>query len=62
MKENHDEKDCLPNGKRERSKADQRDLGRPPGDREHFLAEVESQRGGGVQIEIGVMDHVETPE
>ena len=52
----------LPHGKGQRRDTDQDDLGGAPRNREDHLAEVETQGGRRVQVQIDMMHQVKAPE
>ena len=52
----------LPRRLRQRSQTDQNDLARAPGQRKQHFAEVKPQGGGGIHIEVGMVDHMEAPQ
>jgi len=62
MKHDGEHEQSLVNGESPGSYSDENDLCRAPRHRSGELAEVEAQRGGCVEIEIGVMDGVIPPE
>lgn len=62
MEEDAGDEPGLPEEVSGRREADEQDLRRAPGNGREQFAEVEAERGGGVEIEIDVMDKVESPE
>src|SRR5258708_35552894 len=62
MKKNRREQDRLPDPELKNARSDENDLHRTVCDRQRELAEMKSQSGRGVEIEIHVVRQMESPE